>query len=63
VPHTSTVSFFHSVLDQRLVDYREHFFWGRFGCGQKTRAQTGDWENSFAYGVVAHDDPYLWTFL
>jgi hypothetical protein len=42
---------FHAVLNDGLVDQREHFFGLGFGGGEKARAQAGGGENSFA------DDP------
>ena len=40
--------FFDHVLNQRLVDQRQHLFRRGFGGGQKTRAQAGGRKNCFA---------------
>lgn len=37
--NASGVGFFHSVLNQRLVDHRQHFFGNGLGGRQKTRSQ------------------------
>ena len=39
---------FDPVLDDRLVDQREHFLWLRFSGGQKSGAETGSREDNFA---------------
>ena len=39
---------FHAVLNDRLVDQRQHFLRLSFGGGQETRAQAGGGENGFA---------------
>jgi hypothetical protein len=46
---------FHSILNQRTVDDRQHFF--RLGLGGRKEAgsQSGDRKNSFANAVVSHD--------
>ena len=36
------------MLDNRPVDDGEHFLGNGLGGGQKTRAETGDWEDGFA---------------
>ena len=38
---------FHAVLNDRLVDQRQHFLRLSFGGGQETRAQSGSGENGF----------------
>jgi hypothetical protein len=40
--------FLDAVLNDRLVDQRQHFFWLRFGRRQKTRAEAGGGEDRFA---------------
>jgi len=40
------------VLDQRLVDDRQHFLRDRLGRGQEARAESADWKDSFAYRLV-----------
>ncbi len=40
--------FFDAVLDDRLVDEREHFLGLGFGGGQEARAEAGGGENGFA---------------
>ena len=41
-------AFLDHILDQRLVDHRQHFLGLRFGRGQESRAQTCGGQNSFA---------------
>ena len=36
------------VLDQRLVDDRQHFLWHRLGGGQEARAEAGDRKHGLA---------------
>ena len=40
--------FFNGVLDHRLIDHRNHFFWDHFRGGEKARTQTGDRQYCFA---------------
>src|SRR5437660_585838 len=40
------------VLDQRLVDDRQHFLRDRLGRRQETRAESADRKYSFAYRLV-----------
>ena len=42
--------FFDAVLDDGLVDERQHFFGLRFGCGKKSGAEAGGGEDDFAHG-------------
>ena len=46
--------FLDAVLDDRLVDQRQHFLGLRFRDGQKPRAETGGREDGFA-NVGSHD--------
>ena len=51
---------FDAVLNDRLVDERQHFFGLRFGGRQKPRAEPCDGEDGFAHdgwhgGIVAED--------
>ena len=39
---------FDAVLDQRLVDQRQHFFWLSFGGGEKSGTETGGGEYRLA---------------
>src|SRR5439155_24581943 len=36
------------ILDQRLVDYRQHFLWLRLGGRQESATQTGDRKNGLS---------------
>src|SRR5262249_27199258 len=36
------------IMDERLVNDRQHFLWHRLGRGQETRSQPGYREDSFA---------------
>ena len=40
--------FFDRVLNQRLIDERQHLFRRSFGCGQKSGSQSGGGKNGFA---------------
>ena len=51
--------FFHCVLNQGLIDNRQHFFGIGLGGGQKTRAHAGNGEYGFADFRVAHNVPLL----
>ena len=42
--------FFDAVLDDRLVDERQHLLWLRFGCRQKPRAEAGGGKHGLSYG-------------
>ena len=42
--------FFHGVLNQGLIDNRQHFFGAGFGGGQKAGAHTGHGEYGFFDG-------------
>ena len=46
-PYACRVGFVDRVLDQRLVDHRQHLFGNGLGGGQETRAQTTHRKNSF----------------
>jgi hypothetical protein len=43
--------FFHAVLNDRLVDERQHLFWLRFGRWKKSGTETGGGKNRFADDV------------
>jgi hypothetical protein len=42
--HTGRVGLFHRILDQRLVDHRQHFLGLGLGGRQEARAQAGNRE-------------------
>ena len=46
--------FFDSVLDDGLIDQREHFLGLGFGCGQKAGAEAGGGEYGFANFHLLH---------
>jgi hypothetical protein len=48
----------HRVLDQRLVDDRQHLLGARLGDREETAAETGNRENGF--GDLAHRGPEGW---
>ena len=43
---------FDRVMNERLVDDRQHLLWHRLGRRQETGSQSGDRENGFANGLV-----------
>src|SRR6185437_14205566 len=45
---------FYAVLDDGLIDQREHFLALRLGGGKKTRAQSRSWKYRFATFPVAN---------
>ena len=49
--------FLDRVLDQRLVDHRQHFLGGRLGGGQETRAEAGDGQNGLAQWLDHNELP------
>ena len=53
--------FFDAVLDDRLVDQRQHFLGLRLGGGQEAGAETGGGEDGFADGrhggIVTYNGP------
>ena len=40
--------FFDRILDQRLIDHRQHFLGDRLGGRQESRAEAGDGQHGFA---------------
>ena len=44
----AALRFFDGVLDDRLVDDRQHLLGHCFRCGKKTRAHAGDGEDGFS---------------
>jgi hypothetical protein len=60
VTNACGVSFFDGVLNQRLVDDRQHLFRLGFGRGQKSGAESGNWENGFSNsGALGHVLPVI----
>ena len=47
-------SLFHTVLDQRLIDQRQHLLRHRLGGGKKTRAHARGRKNCFANFCDCH---------
>jgi hypothetical protein len=43
----SGARFIDGILDQRFINDRQHLFWHRLRCGQKSGAETRDRQNSF----------------
>jgi hypothetical protein len=55
VPHTRRIGFFYGVLNERLVDHRQHLFGRCFGGRQKSCSQSSHWKDGFANaGLAAH---------
>ena len=46
---TGVQCFFHAVLDDGLVNQRQHLFWLSFRGGEKTGAQPGGWKHGLAH--------------
>jgi hypothetical protein len=46
--NTRRARFFNNMLNDRLIDDRQHFFRDRFRGGQKPRAETSDGEDGLA---------------
>jgi hypothetical protein len=49
--------FFDGVLDQGLVDDRQHFLGHALGCRQEPRAETGHGQDGFTDWFVQKDSP------
>ena len=50
VGNAGSSSFFHGILDERLIDYRQHFLGHCLSGGQEAGAQTGNREYSLTNG-------------
>src|SRR5262249_5529963 len=47
IRHPGVHHLFDAVLDERLVDKRQHFFWLGLGSGQESSAEAGGREHGF----------------
>ena len=61
VVDAGTNRFLDAVLDDRLVDERQHFLWLRFRRGKESRTESGDGKDCLAYGehcgIVTYNGP------